>query len=221
MKSKEIYPSTNVIIRPPSNLKNDEKELFAHASVENETIRATKVVEFESVFVWDRIFFSYFGFRQDIADLYYIWLPPVDYKYIHLFDLKSKIKFLLKRHFFTKQKKIAEAYWIEDNWVVGGYFHWVADGLTRIIAVNEIDKDAVFILSEKAQEVSFITESLSKLGINVVFLDTSFTYKITKFNLVEPIAHTGTYNKEIIRLVRKKIVNSIVKKMRTQIEKYI
>jgi hypothetical protein len=207
MKSIELSPATISLRKSPKNITESDKKLFEH-EYEKEII-ATQVVEFEDVFYKNKVFFSKFDFIQEISDLYHYYGNPQGYQYKHHFTTIEKIKFLLKNHFFAPKKTLNEAYWVEDNWSIGGYFHWITDVLTRIIAVTEKDKDAVIVLSSTGKKISFIIQSLAELNLKVLFLDDEFTWKINKFHFVCPTASTGNYNEEIINLLREKIRNSI------------
>ena len=203
MKTKQIYPNTEAKRTPPKNIKEGDLDLFQHEYIKQ--IQATEIIEFENVYIWERVFFSCTEFKEDINKLYHRCGNSQGYEYHHHFTTLHKVKFFIKRHFFRKTKKIQKAYWVEDDWSIGGYFHWIADVMTRIIAVMEIDKNAMIVLSETASKIPFIVESLKKLNVNVVFLDTNFTWKIEKLFFVCPTASTGNYNEEIINLVRKNI----------------
>lgn len=207
MLTKQIYPNKEVKRTPPKNIKEDDLYLFQHEYTKQ--IQATEIVECKNVYIWERVFFSYAAFREDLNKLYHRYGDPQAYEYHHYFTTLHKIKFFIKRHFFSKTKKIQKAYWVEDNWSIGGYFHWITDVMTRILAVMEIDKNATILLSETASKIPFIVESLDKLNINTVFLDTQFTWKIKEFHFVCPTASTGNYNEELINLLREKIRNSM------------
>jgi hypothetical protein len=207
MKIKQIYPITEAKRTPPKNIEEKDIYLFQHEYTKQ--IQATEIIEFEKVYVWERVFFSYVGFMENINDLYHRYGDPKGYEYKHHFTTLNKIKFFIKRHFFSKINKLEKAYWVEDNWSIGGYFHWITDVMTRILAILEIDKNAIILLSETASKIPFIVESVEKLNINAVFLDTDFTFKINQFNFVCPTASTGNYNEEIINLLREKIINTI------------
>ncbi len=174
----------------PRNLKSEDLKLFAHEFSKNIN-ETTLQVLYNSYILKDTIF----NLRK-----FHFYLS---YSHLHGLPKKSLLKRFLM--LFSFGVKIDKAVWIIDNWSEG-YFHWLTDALPRLIAAEKFTQNSVVVLPEEFRKQEYIHESLRLLNYKVYFFNKKILVK--KLILPSHTASTGNYNKEIVNILRDKILKN-------------
>ncbi len=129
----------------------------------------------------------------------------------HLDDWRRRtiFKFLATNYGFRRRRRIeSEALWITDYWSTG-YFHWLADALTRLFVVRDRVRDLLLILPGKYQGCEFVESSLKAFGVtNVDFIDSNEVVECRSLLLPSHTAPPGHFNDEPIRGVRNVLLSA-------------
>jgi capsular polysaccharide biosynthesis protein len=81
---------------------------------------------------------------------------------------RGAIKFLARNYLLRERRKFEPgAAWIVDNWS-HGYFHWLADALTRLYVIKEFARDLVLLLPHRYAALHFVQPSLKAFGVREV-----------------------------------------------------
>lgn len=122
---------------------------------------------------------------------------------------RSILKFLATNYVFRKRRRIdADALWITDYWSTG-YFHWLADALTRLFTVRDRLSDLLLVLPEKFQTFEFVESSLKAFGVtNVDFIDRHEFVECRNLLMPTHTAPSGHYNADAIRGVRNVLLSA-------------
>lgn len=179
---------------PPLNLKNSDLQLFQHEF--EKVIPPAELLELRNVNV-SSDGFIFRGFR----------ILPISFAFPHLLDewrLRSKIKFFGNNRILKRQRRLnRKVLWIVDDWSYG-YFHWLADALPRLYAVQDRIGDCLILLPHQYQGLGFVEDSLKAFGINEVeFIAVDEVVLVDKLLVPTPTAPSGHYRNEIIAGVRK------------------
>jgi hypothetical protein len=121
---------------------------------------------------------------------------------------RSVLKFLTTNYVLRKRRTIdVDALWITDYWSTG-YFHWLADALTRLFAVRDRLRDLLLVLPGKFQTFEFVESSLKAFGItNVDFINTDEFIEFRSLLVPSHTAPSGHYNVGAIRGVRSTLLS--------------
>ncbi len=117
----------------PRNFKESDEALFSDVLVSEITYGQSLLLRFAGVlkeYVFNR---STFRFVND-----YTHVMPVS----HISQYKKLYMY------FLPGKHVGKAIWITHEWTAA-YFHWLADALTRLIAVEELKDTHVVLLPER------------------------------------------------------------------------
>jgi len=116
---------------------------------------------------------------------------------------RSVLKFLTTNYVFRKRRRIdADALWITDYWSTG-YFHWLADALTRLFVVKDRLRDLLLVLPAKFKTFEFVESSLKAFGVtNVDFIGDNEFIEFRSLFIPSHTAPSGHYNADAIRDVR-------------------
>jgi hypothetical protein len=116
---------------------------------------------------------------------------------------RSVFKFLATNYALRRRRRIeSEALWITDYWSTG-YFHWLADALTRLFVVRDRVSDLLLILPGKYRGCDFVESSLKAFGVtNVDFIEENEVLECRSLALPSHTAPPGHFNTEAIRGVR-------------------
>ena len=122
---------------------------------------------------------------------------------------RSILKFLVTNYVFRKRRRIdADALWITDYWSTG-YFHWLADALTRLFVVRDRLSDLLLVLPAKFQTFEFVESSLKAFGVtNVDFIGADEFIEFRSLLLPAHTAPSGHYNADAIRGVRNVLLSA-------------
>lgn len=189
MLHQYIYPSYTAIRKHPVNLEDADLHLFSAALKLD--VRATTVETLYNADIIKDIIFNRNTFRFDT-------------RHTHLFPVKRKT--LLKRLplLLSPPLKVRKAVWIADEWS-NGYFHWLTDALTRLVAAESLLDGHVVILPKKLEKLPFVQESLKMLGVSAVFC----TAHIRAGELLLPghTAPAGNYNEPVLNRLRDRLLD--------------
>lgn len=116
---------------------------------------------------------------------------------------RSVLKFLVTNYVLRKRRTIdVEALWITDYWSTG-YFHWLADALTRLFVVRDRLPDLLLVLPGKFHTFEFVESSLKAFGVtNVDFIDQNEFVECRSLLMPSHTAPSGHYNADAMRGVR-------------------
>lgn len=128
----------------------------------------------------------------------------------HLDDWRRRtiFKFLAKNYAFRRRRRIErEALWITNYWSTG-YFHWLADALTRLFVVRDRVRDLLLVLPGKYRRYEFVESSLEAFGVtNVDFVDEKVV-ECRSLLLPSHTAPPGHFKNEAIRGVRSVLLSA-------------
>lgn len=129
----------------------------------------------------------------------------------HLDDWRRRtiFKFLAKNYALRRRRRIeSEALWITNYWSTG-YFHWLADALTRLFVVRDRVRDLLLVLPGKYQGCEFVESSLRAFGVtNVDFVDANEVMECRSLLLPSHTAPPGHFKNEAIRGVRSVLLSA-------------
>ena len=122
---------------------------------------------------------------------------------------RSVLKFLTTNYVFRKRRRIdADALWITDYWSTG-YFHWLADALTRLFVVRDRLSDLLLVLPGKYQGLEHVKASLAAFGVNAVdFIDQNEFVECRNLVMPSHTAPSGHYNTDAIRGLRSVLLSA-------------
>jgi capsular polysaccharide biosynthesis protein len=129
----------------------------------------------------------------------------------HLDEWRSRsvLKFLATNYAFRLRRKIEqEVLWITDYWSTG-YFHWLADALTRLFVVRGTLSHAVVLLPGKYEAHEHVQSSLRAFGVtNVRFIGRHEVVRCRSLLMPSPTAPSGHFNWQAIRGVRRVLLEA-------------
>jgi capsular polysaccharide biosynthesis protein len=124
---------------------------------------------------------------------------------------RSVVKFFANNYLLRRRRRFARAsIWVTDDWSAG-YFHWLADVLPRLFTMKEQLKDLVLLLPHACKQLQYVADSLLPFGLGGVEFIAPDEVLVCE-NLLVPTqtAPSGHYNDELIRSVRKLMVEFFV-----------
>lgn len=196
---KELLPESTSRRSLPVNLNERDRALFKDEL--ERTIPATKLLELKNVGISsDGLLFN--GFK----------LMPESFAFPFLLEQwkrRSVAKFLIKNHLIKKRRRVTEhALWIVDNWSPG-YFHWLADALSRLYVASTLLNDLLLLLPYQYQFLSFVRPSLQAFGVKrFEFIDKDEAVICDRLLLPTPTAPSGHYHEETIQGVRRVLLEA-------------
>ncbi len=193
-----LLPDTLVQRRLPRNLIAEELDLFRHEL--EKTIPAVNLINLSDVRVSPEGIMFTGG--KILAESFAFPFLRDEWK------TRSVITFLARNYFFHRTRRIEqEAVWITDTWSAG-YFHWLGDVLPKIWATRHLLNDRVLLLPHAYEEYEFVGSSLKAFDVqNIEFIAPHEVVKCRRLLLPTPIAPSGHFREEIIRGVRKQLLD--------------
>ena len=182
----------------PVNLRQDEAALFSD-ELEREIPR-TDLLEMRDVRVSpEGILFK--GVRILSESFAHPWMWDE-------WRSDKVLRFLIRNYGLRKRLRFdKEAVWIIDNWS-HGYFHWLADALSRLFAIRDRVSNQVLLLPHRYQEIEFVNASLRPFNLGgVEFMGKNNVAECRRLFVPTHTAPSGHYNEEIITGVRKLMVD--------------
>lgn len=100
-----------------------------------------------------------------------------------------------------------EVVWVTDSWSLG-YFHWLADVLCKLEAVEDLLCDRVLLLPHDFERLDFVRKSLEAFAVTKVqFIGAKEVVKCARLLCPTPVAPSGHFREDVIRAVRKNLVD--------------
>jgi len=116
---------------------------------------------------------------------------------------RSVVKFFVTNYLLRRTRKVeGRAAWITDDWG-GGFFHWIADSLTRLYTIKDEARELTLLLPNLHASHGFVLPSLApfRLG-DVRFVEPDETLLCERLVVPMHTAPSGHYDEEILRGVR-------------------
>lgn len=194
-----LYAETVSTRRLPVNFDQNDLRLFNHEL--EKVIPETRLLEFENI----RISSDGILFKRH-------HLLPESFAFSFLlkqWKMRTRLKFLLINYLGRRARTLnRNALWITDDWSTG-YFHWLADALSRLYTMRERLADFVLVLPWHYQGRDFVEASLRAFGVKAVeYIKRDELLRCRKVFVPTHTAPSGHYNEEIIRGVRRLLLKA-------------
>lgn len=203
----DSHPSAVGVLRPrkvarrslPVNFQSEDMPLFGHEL--ERTLPQADLLEMRGVRISpDGLLYK--GFK----------ILPESFAFPFLLDRwkkRSFVKFFVKNYLSRRTHKIeGRAAWITDDWG-GGYFHWLADSLTRLYTIREEARELTLLLPHMHASLGFVRPSLVPFGVrDVRFLAPNETLLCERLVVPMHTAPSGHYDEEILCGVRKLLLET-------------
>jgi capsular polysaccharide biosynthesis protein len=99
-----------------------------------------------------------------------------------------------------------DALWIVDTWSAG-YFHWLADALSRLVLVRQHLREWTLLLPSYARALPFVEPSLAPFGVGCVrYAAVGEIVKCRRLFVPTHAAPPGHFNETVITAVRDALV---------------
>ena len=188
-----LRPESTSRRKLPVNLNPDDQGLFSHEL--ERVIPETRLLELRGVSVSSEGVLFQKG-----------QMLPESFAYSHTrasWKRRSVVKFFLNNYLLRRRRRFEkEGVWVTDDWG-GGYFHWLADVLPRLITVSEQLKDLFLLLPRRYQEMEFVQASLKTFSIGgIEYIEPDEVLLCWKLLVPTQTAPSGHYNEGLIREVR-------------------
>jgi capsular polysaccharide biosynthesis protein len=201
------HPSSVGVLRPrrvarrslPVNFRQDDRALFDH-ELERELPQA-ELLELR-------------GVRVSADGLLYRGLKilPESFAFPFLYErwkTRSVLKFFATNYLTRRARKVTgRAAWITDDWG-GGYFHWLADSLTRLYTIREEARELTLLLPGSHSSLGFVRPSLAPFGVrDVRFVKPDETLVCERLVVPMHTAPSGHYDEEVLGGVRRLLLEA-------------
>jgi hypothetical protein len=207
MNDRNSHRSALGLLRPqrvarrrlPANFQQDDLSLFRH-DLERE-IPPAELLELRDV----RISPDGFLFRGGRV-LPESFAFPANFEQ---WKARSVAKFFVSNYLLRRSRKVASpALWIVDDWS-GGYFHWLADALTRLYTIREMARSMTLLLPAQYASFGFVRPSLAPFQVrDVQFIEPDETLCCERLVVPMHTAPSGHYDEEILGGVRRLLVEA-------------
>ena len=183
----------------PANFREGDLPLFGH-ELERE-IPPAELLELRRVRV-SPDGFLYKGLRILPESFAF----PANYRQ---WKARSVLKFFVTNYLLRRKIKIQErAAWITDDWG-GGYFHWLADSLTRLYTIKDEARSLTLLLPHMHASLGFVRPSLEPFGVrDVRFVAEDETLVCRRLVVPMHTAPSGHYDEEILCGVRRLLLDA-------------
>ena len=123
--------------------------------------------------------------------------------------LRSVVKFFVTNYVLRHGRRVEnEVLWITDYWSKG-YFHWLADALTRLYVARDRINDVPLLLPAGYEQLDYVRPSLEAFGVGQVgFIGRDEVLECRSLLMPSHTAPSGHYNEEIIRSVREVLLSA-------------
>lgn len=124
-----------------------------------------------------------------------------------IMSLKRKLKRIA--FFFSSKTEIVEkGVWIINSWT-GNYFHWFADALPKLLAVEAELKGHKVLVPGSYKKYPYIESSLQKMGFDFIYFNDEVVslkkfkkYKIKELLIVDELRY---FNPAVMEMLRKRL----------------
>ena len=129
--------------------------------------------------------------------------------HLDAWKLRSVAKFLAKNYVLRHRRQIDdEVLWITDYWS-NGYFHFLADALSRLYVVRDRIDDLRLMLPAGYENFDFVTSSLAAFGVKKVeYIRPNDVLECRSLLMPSHTAPSGHYNEDVIRGVRSVLLSA-------------
>jgi len=196
---KTIYPETIAKRKLPVNFNKGDLALFDHEL--QRAIPQSRLLNFKDIrvssegllFKGTRILAESFAFPEHLQE----W------------KLRSVVKFFVTNYVLRHGRRVEnEVLWITDYWSKG-YFHWLADALTRLYVARDRINDVPLLLPAGYEQLDYVRPSLEAFGVGQVdFIRPGEVLECRSLLMPSHTAPSGHYNEEIIRGVREVLLSA-------------
>ncbi len=198
MTSRTPTPTAGTILcegqlsrrKAPVNLRAEDAVLFSHEMERD--IPSTRLLELRDVwasadgflFKGGRLLPESFAFPANRAQ----W------------KTRSVVKFLAGNYLLRRRRRLRRpAAWIIDDWSFG-YFHWLADALSRLYTIRHLLGEMPLLLPRKYEGLEFVRSSLEAFGVREVeYIGEGEVVQCERLFVPTQTAPSGHYNEEVIR----------------------
>ena len=195
----KLYGETVSTRRLPINLDPNDLRLFNHEL--EKVIPETRLLELNNI----RISSAGILFKRHRLLTESFAFPFL----LEQWKAQTRTKFLLVNYLRRRTRTINHnALWITDDWSTG-YFHWLADALSRLFVMRERIDEFVLVLPGDYQGRDFVEATLRAFDVKAVeFIKRDEVLRCRRLFLPTHTAPSGHYNEEIIRGVRKLLLRA-------------
>lgn len=187
-----LRPETIATRKLPANFNQEDLGLFQHEL--ERVIPQTKLIELQNVgvsadgvlFQRGKILSESFAFSANREN----WRR------------RSRLRFIANNYLFRRRRRFEQAgVWVVDDWS-GGYFHWLADVLPRLLTVRKQLKDWVLLLPYQFKNLKFVEASLKPFALkSIEYINASEVLFCPKLMMPTHTAPSGQHNEALIREV--------------------
>lgn len=183
----------------PRNFDQRDINLFNHEL--EKTIPRTRLLQLKDVRVTSEgVLFKRFR------------LLPESFAFAHhlkQWKWRSRLKFFVRNYVRRRSRDLArDALWVTDEWSTG-YFHWLADVLSRLYVMRDRLEPFVLLLPLDYASRDFVQSSLRAFGVGEVeFIGQDEVVRCPRLFLPTHTAPSGHYNHEIIHGVRRLLLDA-------------
>ena len=230
IKKTKILDVATVIREWPKNLKEQDRQLFAHEiqkEIPTVSILEKNEVTIDRSYIYENLMYPVsknlmhpkkFTFKNFIwLFKHFIWLLKLAFKDLlfsvwcrerkpsvlqHLKQAFKDLLFSVRPNF-----KVNSAMICVDEFSSGSYFHWLCDVLPRLELLTETEfKNELFLFPPMETLIAF-RESLAPYEIQRMhFMKLDEKFKAQKVFSVTPVAPSGNHRPKIMQAIRKRFL---------------
>lgn len=199
---RKIYDGVKRNRRPPENLGTGDDVYFGGAPFLYATNDCSLFEINEATVTNHGIIYERFSVLKRFIVCYESDFSRYRYKYF------IRTFFLNRKSSLNQSKKFLIVF---DNYSgPNGFFHWISDGLTKLVEINDILKDYTVIFPDYFRKENLYIETLSWFDFHdVVFIPDHSSYKIKKLNVMSHVAPTGVYLRENVLKLRSHVYQKL------------
>ena len=192
-----LRPEITVTRQRPVNLREPDADLFRHEL--EKTIPPTQLLRFSNVRITPEGILIKAG-----------RILPESFAFSFLRDewkMRSVVKLLGRNYLFRKIRDVKEeVVWLTDAWSAG-YFHWVADVLSKVFLVRDLARERAVLLPSAYARFDFVGPSLSAFDIRKIqFMGPDEVVRCETLLIPTPVAPSGHFRNDVIHGVRQQLL---------------
>jgi Glycosyltransferase 61 len=193
----DLCPQITVTRQPPANLRENDLELFSHEL--GKTIPPTQLLRLDNVRITAQGILIRGG--KILPESFAFPFQRDQWK------TRSVIKLLGQSYLFNKVREIREeVVWLTDVWSTG-YFHWLADVLSKLYVIRDLATKRIVLLPHAYANFDFVHASLKAFEVeNVQFIGADEVVRCQTVLLPTPVAPSGHFRDDIIKGVRRELL---------------
>lgn len=197
MTAVKLRPEITVTRQRPVNLREPDADLFRHELAK--TIPPTQLLRFSNVRITPEGILIKAG-----------RILPESFAFSFLRDewkMRSVVKLLGRNYLFRKIRDVKEeVVWLTDAWSAG-YFHWVADVLSKVFLVRDLARERTVLLPSAYARFDFVRPSLAAFDIRKIqFMGPDEVVRCETLLVPTPVAPSGHFRNDVIHGVRQQLL---------------